>query len=131
MRHDEFPDRMWAEAIGMLERAERLQSRFFLPAAKATRHVCWAPPADVFESAKEFYVLVALPDVAIEDIETSLNDHVLIIAGERRLPNALAGAAIRRLELPQGRFERRLAIPAARIAGSTFANGCLSLVLEK
>jgi HSP20 family molecular chaperone IbpA len=121
---------MWAEALDTLERAERLQRQFFLP-APATRHVCWAPPVDVFESPEAFHVWVALPDVAAEDIEVTLADHVLIVAGERRLPAELAGAAIRRLELPQGRFERRLQIPAVAIAGSRFTNGCLALVLEK
>lgn len=131
MDSKDLSDRMWAEALARLERAERLQRQFFLPAGKAGRHICWAPPVDVFEGAAEFFVLVALPDVEPDRIEISFSDHVLVVAGERRLSGALAGTAIRRMEIPQGRFERRLAIPAATLLRSAFDNGCLMLVLEK
>jgi HSP20 family protein len=44
----------------------------------------------------------------------------------------LRNARIHRLELPQGRFERRLALPPGRFAVSRFAiNGCVALRLEK
>lgn len=131
MDSKDFSDRMWAEALAQLERAERLQRQFFLPASGAARHVCWAPPVDVFESASEFFVLIALPDVEPDRIEIAFSDHKLVVSGERRLPAALAGTAIRRLEIPQGRFERRLAIPATTLLRSAFENGCLTLVLEK
>lgn len=131
MSDGSFPERMWAEALATLERAERLQSRFFLPTGGARDRACWEPPTDVFESASEFFVLIALPDVAPDRIEVAFEAQVLTVAGERHLPAALAGTAIRRLEIPQGRFERRLAIPARTLLRSSFDNGCLALVLEK
>ncbi|HEX5313627.1 MAG TPA: Hsp20/alpha crystallin family protein [Gammaproteobacteria bacterium] len=131
MRSSEFEGRMWAEAVALFERAERLKRQFFLPPGSASGSACWAPPLDVFETAMEFVALVALPDVDPAHIELSFADGVLVVAGERRLPIALAGAAIRRLEIPQGRFERRLALPARSLARSEFRNGCLLVVLEK
>lgn len=127
----DFPERMWTEALATLERAERLQRRFFLPASGERNRVCWAPPIDVFESASELLVLIALPGVAAEHIEIAFEAQVLTVAGERRFPAALVGTTIRRLEIPQGRFERRLAIAARTLLRSSFDNGCLAVVLEK
>jgi HSP20 family molecular chaperone IbpA len=49
------------------------------------------------------------------------------------LPRRLASAAIQRLEIPHGRFERRLPLPAGlwQLAGQEFANGCLQLLLVR
>lgn len=131
MADSSFPERMWAEALATLERAERIQRQFFLPVRETRNRACWEPPTDVFESAREFFVLVALPDVAPEFVEVVFDTPILIVTGERHLPPALAGTAIRRLEIPQGRFERRLSIPARTLLRSSFDNGCLALVLEK
>jgi len=131
VRDSDLVSRMWVEALEQLERAERLERQFFTPAQVAGRRARWAPPVDIFESAERFVVQVALPDVGAGDVDYRLTDHVLVVAGERRLPRALSDAAIRRMELPQGRFERRIAIPAFRIAEAVFENGCLTLVLDK
>ncbi|MEO8122494.1 MAG: Hsp20/alpha crystallin family protein [Burkholderiales bacterium] len=129
MRNSDLEGRMWAEAVALLERAERLERQFFLP--PVARGACWSPPIDVFETELELTVLVALPDVDPAQIELAFADGVLIVSGVRRLPVVLAGAAIRRLEIPQGRFERRLAVPARCLARSEFRNGCLLVVLAK
>jgi hypothetical protein len=43
------------------------------------------------------------------------------------------GAAVQRLEIPHGRFERRIRLPAARwqLSPPTLVNGCLLLSLTK
>lgn len=131
MRESDFVSRMWVEALEQLERAERLERQFFTPSGTSGRPVSWAPPVDIFEDAETFIVQVALPDVRAADIDYRLENHMLVVAGERRLSRTLADAAIRRMELPQGRFERRIAIPAFQITEAVFENGCLTLVLEK
>lgn len=131
MGKGDFADRMWAEALATLERAEQMQRQFFRPAAAKPGRACWAPPTDVFESATEFVVLIALPGVAPDRIEVAFDEQVLTVAGERGFPPALAGTAIRRLEIPQGCFERRIAIAARKLLRSSFDNGCLTLVLAK
>ena len=56
----------------------------------------------------------------------------LIVSGRRVLPPELRSAVIHRLELPQGRFERRLQLPAGRYAVRQFVkNGCLVFSLTK
>jgi HSP20 family molecular chaperone IbpA len=56
-----------------------------------------------------------------------------MISGERTLPDELRTAIIHRLELPQGRFERRVPLPAGVYGTpqSGVAHGCLVIRLPK
>jgi HSP20 family molecular chaperone IbpA len=85
----------------------------------------------VFESEHELTIVAALPGVEAQDIEISIDGDALLIAGVRRLPTVARGTAIHRLEIPHGRFERRIRLPGARweIGRSTLVNGCLLLSL--
>ena len=124
---------MWAEACSMIERAEQMHRQFFQPGFAASPRASWEPPVDVFESEQGLLIVVALPGVESQDIEISSEPEMLLIAGVRRLPAIAQGAVIQRLEIPQGRFERRIGFPAARweLNRSTFVNGCLLLSLSK
>jgi len=121
---------MWAEALGMLERAERLQRDFFRPGVPAA---AWEPPVDVLETADELWIIAALPGVEPGDLQVTIEGDSIRIAGHRRFPSALRGAAIHRLELPNGRFERRIRMRGMQLtlARSELANGCLFLGLVK
>ena len=57
---------------------------------------------------------MALPGVNAESVEVAIEDGELVIAGSRTYPPVLRTAIIHRLELPQGRFYRRLRLPAGR-----------------
>jgi len=121
---------MLSEAIGSLARAERLRQQFFT--LQSSREACWEPPIDVLETEHELLILVALPGVDPEQVETVIENGVLVISGQRTLPAELRNARIHRLELPQGRFERHIALPGGRYAVSRFAlNGCIAFRLEK
>jgi len=117
----------------MLARAERLQNAFFRPARSAARLPTWEPPVDVLETEREVLVLMALPGVDAERVEAGIDESDLIVAGSRELPAALSTAIIHRLELPQGRFERRVRLPAGRYTGvqRSTVNGCLLITLQK
>ncbi len=124
---------MLSEAIDSLARAERLRQQFFSLQSKAgSRESCWEPPIDVLETDREFLILVALPGVDPEQVEAVIENGTLVISGHRVLPAELRNARIHRLELPQGRFERRIVLPTGRYAVSRFAiNGCVALRLSK
>lgn len=113
----------------MLTRAEQMHREFFRPTASPA----WEPPADVLETAREVLVFVALPGVAAERVEAAIENGHLIIAGTRMLPEELQTATIHRLELPQGRFMRRISLPPGRYANvrRTMVEGCLLIRLEK
>jgi len=56
----------------------------------------------------------------------------LIIAGIRPLPCKGRKAKIVRLEIPYGRFERRISLsPRLRLAERELLNGCLVLTFSK
>ena len=105
-------DWMLSEAIEALARAERLHRQMFQPPS-ATRRPAWEPPVDVLETEQE--------------------DGTLVVVGHPVLPPQLRTAVIHRLELPQGRFERRIPLPPGhydavrRAAG----DGCLVISLRK
>jgi len=56
-----------------------------------------------------------------------------VIAGDRILPPQLQTAVIHRLELPQGRFARRIRLPAGRYGAvaRSVVDGCLLITLQK
>jgi HSP20 family protein len=124
---------MLSEAIEQLSRAERMHRQFFrLSTATETRMSGWEPPIDVLETDDEVLIIVALPGVDPEAVEAVVADGILVISGQRTLPQELQHARIHRLELPQGRFERRIALPAGRYSISRFpTNGCIVLRLAK
>lgn len=120
---------MLSEAIGSLARAERLRQQFFSLQSGAPS---WEPPIDVLETDEELLILVALPGVDPDQVQAVIEDGVLVISGRRTLPAELRNAHIHRLELPQGRFERRIGLPAGRYVISRFAvNGCIVFRLAK
>jgi len=117
----------------MLAQAERLQRLAFRPARSLAAGPAWEPPVDILETDKEVLVFVGLPGVNPEQIETRIEGDDLSVSGTRLLPAALRTAAIHRLELPQGRFERRVRIPAGRYSRiqRTMVDGCVLITLEK
>jgi HSP20 family protein len=123
---------MWMEACEMLARAERLHRHFFVPRQAALP--AWQPPVDVLETKAEVLILVALPGVDPAAVEAVIENGALRVAGQRLLPPELRIAAIHRLELPQGRFERQVPLPPGRYATPvrhSLVNGCLLIRLEK
>jgi HSP20 family molecular chaperone IbpA len=124
---------MWSEACEMLARAERLHRELFRPAGVAACVPAWEPPVDVLETEREVIALVALPGVNPEQVKVTVEGHDLVFAGTRVLPAELGSAVIHRLELPQGRFERRVRLPAGRYNAvrRSAADGCLVITLEK
>ena len=123
---------MWAEACEALARAERLQREFFRIGPPSERP-SWEPPVDMFETDEELWLVAALPGVDPPAVEIAIKDGILFIAGERRPPRQQREAAIHRLEVPQGRFQRRIALPGGRyeLKRRDIRDGLLTLVLQK
>ena len=97
----------------MLARAERMHRQFFPPSSSPSP-VAWEPPVDVLETERGVLVLVALPGVDFNEVKAVINQSELLISGCRTYPEEMRTAIIHRLELPQGRFERRIRLPAGR-----------------
>lgn len=126
---------MWAEALGLLEQADRLQRQFFgVAGATAPRQQAhWEPPVDVIETAGEIIVIVALPGIAPEQVEIEFDNGVLAVRADRHAPLSARTTAIRRLEIPYGRFERSMSLPVGQyeLVAQASVHGCLELRLQK
>jgi HSP20 family protein len=133
MARDMARDWMWSEACDMLARAERMHRELFRPAVTEKRLPAWEPPVDILETEFEVLALVALPGVDPEDAQAVIEDGDLVIAGTRTVPQEWRNAVIHRLELPQGRFYRRLRLPPGRYAAvrRAAAAGCLVITMQK
>jgi HSP20 family protein len=124
---------MWSEAFEMLARADQLHREVFRPTGSVFQRTAWEPPMDVLETNRAVLMLVALPGVNPNSVEISIDDDHLTISGCREFPPEMRTAAIHRLELPQGRFERRVKLPPGRYSGisRSASDGCLIIALEK
>ena len=121
---------MLSNAIETLARAERLHQQFLN--LRPTNEPSWEPPIDVLETEREVLILIALPGVDPDEVIAVIDKGMLVVSGRRVLPAELRNARILRLELPQGRFERRIPLPLGRYTISRFAaNGCVGLRLTK
>jgi HSP20 family molecular chaperone IbpA len=107
---------MWRQASDLLEQAERIQ-RSFLQAALAgwqesvSLRARWSPAVNVVETDEDLWVIFALPGVAADQMELRLESGALIVSGHRPLPECFLDGELKVIEIPCGRFERRLQLP--------------------
>jgi HSP20 family protein len=133
MARDIARDWMWSEACEMLARAERMHRELFRPAGVEARLPAWEPPVDILETEREVLALVALPGVEPDNVQAAIEGSDLVIAGLRTVPAEWRTAIIHRLELPQGRFNRRVRLPAGNYSDvrRAVSAGCLVITLQK
>lgn len=124
---------MWERARAILEQADRMQRRALRTRRPGTPRPSWEPPVDVFETATEVWVLVALPGITIEQIVIDLVGNEVVVAGQRTLPPAFRSAVVHRLEIPHGRFERHIDLPpgAYELGQKQAMDGCLFLSFRR
>jgi HSP20 family molecular chaperone IbpA len=124
---------MWTTACEMIDRAERLHRQFFQPIAAPMPELSWEPPIDIIETDSEILIIVALPGVDPDAMKVSVDSDGISVVGFRR-PSAIPrGSRVHRLEIPYGKFERRIRVQAALLPldQSELANGCLTLQFSK
>lgn len=124
---------MWAEACEMLEQAQRLQRQFFRFGHVVEAQPRWEPPVDILADDRNVEVTVALPGVSPQNVRVQIDQGALNITAGRALPLNQHTTAIHRLEIPYGRFERRITLPAGRyeLVEQACLNGCLVLRLKR
>ena len=126
---------MWSEALSLLEQADRLHRQFIRPAAAEAP--AWEPPMDIIETADAIWVHVALPGASADSVAVELEPGAITITAHRPFPlgssESECGAHIRALEIPYGRFERRIGLPtqALTLADRKLQDGCLTLIFSK
>ena len=121
----------WAEALELMQLTGQRRGRVLSSEAGALP--TWEPPVDVIETNDAVRVTVALPGVPPESVEIRAEGAALLVRGLRALPAESRHGAIRRLEIPYGRFERRIGLPSLplQLSEQFFRDGCLHLVLRR
>jgi HSP20 family molecular chaperone IbpA len=122
---------MLAEAVDLLENADRLQQQFFRIRQGRGRPT-WEPPVDLVAKGRQLALLVALPGVTAERFEVQVEGQAVIVRGERAVGAGIGPGAILRLEIPYGHFERRIVLPAGdyQLVEMHLEHGCLRITLE-
>jgi HSP20 family protein len=124
----------WAIADLMQRDFDRLAGRRFGHSDLETAVSDWAPAVDIVEEKDRFVLRADVPGVAPSDIDVSMEDGVLTIAGERHTEKHEDAEGIKRFERVSGRFYRRFTLPEtadAESIGARSANGILEVSIPK
>jgi len=94
----------------------------------------WMPAIDLSEDKDNLYLKAELPGMNKDDIEISIHDGVLTLAGERKQDPKYQDAEVYRSERFLGRFQRTLSLPTlinTEKVKATYMEGLLYVVLPK
>jgi HSP20 family protein len=89
---------------------------------------------EVEDNGKEVVVTAELPGVEEKDLDVRLEEHALVIRGEKRHEETDANAACSRRERWYGSFERRIPLPApvdGSKAKASSRNGVVTIRLPR
>jgi HSP20 family protein len=93
----------------------------------------WSPAIDLYQDSDNVVAVVELPGMKKEEIEISLHDGTLAIAGERQSENS-NGETAERTEGYIGKFRRSVSLPvrvdASKVTAS-YRDGILTVTLPK
>ena len=122
---------MWIQACEVLDHAERLQRQFLRYTGPGVDAAVWEPPVDIHETGEGLSLLYALPGVVPEQIEITLEPNALTVSARRPMFMSNRGdSVIRRLEIPHGRFVRRIPLATRmKVAATSYVNGLLEVRL--
>jgi HSP20 family protein len=71
----------------------------------------WAPAADVSETDGEYLIKAELPEVRKDDLNITVQEGVLTLAGERKEEKREDNERLHRIERFRGSFSRRFTLP--------------------
>ena len=71
----------------------------------------WAPAADVSETDGEYLIKAELPEVSKDDLNITVQEGVLTLAGERKAEKREDNEKLHRIERFHGSFSRRFTLP--------------------
>lgn len=117
---------------------DEMNSLFELPltgnfARQAQLFSSWAPALDLYQNSDAVVAVVEVPGMRKEDIDISLHDGMLTIAGERERSSGESENA-ERTERFSGKFRRSITLPTRVDAGkvsATYKDGILTVTLPK
>ena len=99
---DDMFDRVFTDAMPRWRRGAASDER---------RLYTWAPAADVSETDAEYLIKAELPEVPKNDLNITVQDGVLTLAGERKEEKREENEKVHRVERFHGSFSRRFTLP--------------------
>jgi HSP20 family protein len=118
----------------MHDEMERMLRQVFGDRQGASPVGAFSPALDVEEDENAFTLHVELPSVDPDEVEVSLEENVLTIAGERRFYDERETDGFRRIERNFGRFHRSVRLPdrvdASKVDAS-YRDGLLTITVPK
>lgn len=122
----------YGERLRAFDRFDKLMGQMLggLP----TDELIWSPNIDVKESEANFTFFAELPGMKLNDVEVTVDGHILSIRGQRNTHKVEKGESMIRHECSHGRFERTFALdsdvdPEKIVA--KFKDGMLEVVVPK
>jgi HSP20 family protein len=94
----------------------------------------WTPLVDITEDDEEYLIKAEVPEIKRHEIEVTVENGVLVIAGERKLAREEKGKKYHRLERAYGRFARSFDLPDdadADKVSAEFKDGLLVVHIAK
>ncbi len=116
---------------GAFDLMDRLAARH---AGHYAQDADWTPSVDIKEEAECFVIHADVPGVDPKDIEISMEDGVLTLAGERKSETREEKDGWKHVERLSGRFLRRFTLPEGTDAENISAhssNGVLEIAIPK
>jgi HSP20 family protein len=95
---------------------------------------CWTPALDVYETDSALVILLDLAGMDAERTEVHTEAHQLTVRGVRRERHTGETRTYQALEIPRGRFERSIRLPAGLdtdAAEASYRDGLLEIRLPK
>jgi HSP20 family protein len=97
-----------------LREFDELFRRYAPSQSRATKNgeeTSWTPTANISETKKEYLIKAELPEMKKEDVNITLQNGVITIAGERKHVKEDQDESSLRIESFYGRFSRSFALP--------------------
>lgn len=119
---------------GMRTDLDRFVQNFFQDALPWAGGGSWNMPLDVEETDKEINVRVEIPGVSPEELNLSINDNTLVIAGEKKQSEEKRESGYLFQERRFGSFRREVPLPSkvdAEDVQAEYKDGVLHVHLKK
>ncbi len=94
----------------------------------------WLPAVDIRETDDALILFAELPGLTKEDVQITLENQVLTLAGERKFEKEAKGESYHRVERSYGAFTRSFTLPTnvkIEKVDASFEHGMLTVTLPK
>lgn len=129
-------DRLIRKTMAKHSNIEKLFEEFIFmtKSLDVTQSTPWQPPTDVYETAKDIIVKIAVSGLRPEDISLVLSDYMLTVRGKREDNAPHQKMCFYQVEIRYGYFERKIRIPKnidANNIQATYENGFITIIIPK